>query len=40
MLSTNLSLTDLQARYTERILSRLLDKQACQVLRFLGKDIR
>ena len=40
VLSTNLSLTDLQGRYTERILSRLLDKQACQVLRFLGKDIR
>lgn len=40
VLSTNLSLTDLQARYTERILSRLLDKRACQVLRFLGKDIR
>lgn len=40
VLSTNLNLTDLQARYTERILSRLLDKRACQVLRFLGKDIR
>ena len=40
VLSTNLSLTDLQARYTERILSRLLDTRACQVLRFLGKDIR
>ena len=40
VLSTNLSLTDLQKRYTERILSRLLDRQACQVLHFVGKDIR
>lgn len=40
VLSTNLSLTDLQARYTERVLSRLLDKRACQVLRFAGRDIR
>ena len=40
VLSTNLSLKELQTRYTERVISRLLDKQHCRVLRFRGKDIR
>ncbi|MBR5231021.1 MAG: ATP-binding protein [Clostridia bacterium] len=40
VLSTNLSLTELKARYTERVLSRLLDKRSCQTLHFLGEDIR
>lgn len=38
--STNLRLTDLKARYTERVLSRLLDQKSCQALHFLGRDIR
>lgn len=40
VLSTNLNLTELKARYTERVLSRLLDKSVCQRLQFLGQDIR
>lgn len=40
VLSTNLSLTELKARYTERVLSRLLDKRTCLALHFLGEDIR
>lgn len=40
VISTNLSLTELKARYTERITSRLLDKRQCKALAFMGKDIR
>jgi DNA replication protein DnaC len=40
VISTNLSLSELQARYTERITSRLTDVRVCQPLRFLGNDIR
>ena len=40
VLSTNLSLTEIKGRYTERISSRLLDKRACQTLHFLGEDVR
>ena len=40
VISTNLTLTELQARYTERIASRLTDVRLCQSLRFLGDDIR
>lgn len=40
VLSTNLSLSDIKTRYTERIYSRLRDKNACQALEFLGQDIR
>lgn len=40
VLSTNLSLSDIKKRYTERIYSRLRDKSACQALEFLGQDIR
>ena len=40
VISTNLNLTELQQRYTERIASRLLDVRLCQTMRFLGEDIR
>ena len=40
VLSTNLTLTELKNRYTERVISRLLDRRACQALHFLGEDIR
>ena len=40
VLSTNLSLKDLQNRYTERVISRLLSRQSCQSLHFEGIDIR
>ncbi|MBQ7455023.1 MAG: ATP-binding protein [Clostridia bacterium] len=40
VLSTNLSLNELKKRYTERVISRLLDRRACQALHFLGQDIR
>lgn len=40
VISTNLSLADLQKRYTERIISRLLNRQTCQSLHFDGIDIR
>ena len=40
VISTNLSLTELQQRYTERIASRLLDPRMCKALQFLGEDIR
>ncbi len=38
--STNLSPTELQARYTERITSRLFDKRLSLALPFKGQDIR
>lgn len=38
--STNLSRTELQKRYTERVSSRLLDTRTSLALPFLGKDIR
>ncbi len=40
VISTNLSLTELKARYTERIMSRLLDQRLCRTLAFMGKDVR
>jgi len=40
VLSTNLSMTELKARYTERITSRLLDARRCKILKFIGGDIR
>lgn len=40
VISTNLSLKELQQRYTERIASRLLDIRLCQTVRFLGDDVR
>jgi DNA replication protein DnaC len=40
VISTNLGLNELKARYTERVLSRLMDARACQQLRFIGEDVR
>jgi hypothetical protein len=40
VISTNLSLDNLTARYTRRIASRLLDKRNSLVLQFMGQDIR
>ncbi|MBQ9299450.1 MAG: ATP-binding protein [Clostridia bacterium] len=40
VISTNLSLENLQSRYTERVISRLLNRQTCQSLHFEGVDIR
>ena len=40
VISTNLNTTELQARYTERIASRLLDPRQCTLLQFLGDDVR
>lgn len=40
VLSTNLTVGELQARYTERIVSRLMDPRQCTLLQFMGSDIR
>lgn len=40
VISTNLELTELRERYTERITSRLLDGKGCRTLAFIGDDIR
>lgn len=40
VISTNLNLTELKARYTERIMSRLLDLQYGRKLAFMGRDLR
>lgn len=40
VISTNLNLTELKDRYTERIMSRLLDLQYSRKLAFLGRDLR
>jgi len=40
VISTNLSLQNLEQRYNERLSSRLLDNQSCQALHFEGVDIR
>ena len=40
VISTNLTPGELQARYTERIVSRLMDPRQCTPLQFLGDDIR
>lgn len=40
VISTNLSLTELKSRYTERLISRLLDERQCKTLPFLGEDLR
>ncbi len=39
-ISTNLSLKELKSRYTERIMSRLMDERKCRILQFMGEDIR
>ena len=40
VISTNLSLTELKTRYTERLTSRLLDERQCLTLAFFGEDLR
>lgn len=40
VISTNLTLTALKDRYTERVTSRLLDSRDCKQLNFIGEDIR
>ena len=40
VLSTNLSIPELKARYTERVTSRLLDTRRCKIVKFIGGDIR
>ncbi len=40
VISTNLNLTELGARYTERVMSRLLDDRFSKRLAFLGEDLR
>ena len=39
-ISTNLDLTELKGRYTERFTSRFLSPQSCLELPFLGVDMR
>ena len=40
VISTNLSMSELKERYTERITSRFLDATGCRRLVFIGADIR
>lgn len=40
VISTNLMLNELRARYTERITSRLFDRRGATLLEFLGTDVR
>lgn len=40
ILSTNLSMNELLERYTERVTSRLLDKEVCLRVGFVGGDVR
>lgn len=40
VISTNLEITELRERYTERITSRLLDSGSCRKLTFIGDDVR
>ena len=40
VISTNLTMKDLKARYSERIASRLLDSGLCRVIQIRGADIR
>lgn len=40
LVATNLTPRELQARYTERIFSRMVDKNDTEVLRFIGQDVR
>lgn len=40
IISTNLSLNEFKARYTERICSRLFDRRATLICEFAGKDVR
>lgn len=40
VISTNLTMEDIQRRYTERVLSRLADRRNCMLLHFEGRDVR
>ena len=40
VISTNLSISEMRERYTERITSRFLDATGCRRLQFIGEDIR
>lgn len=40
VISTNLSVAELKERYTERVMSRLLDSADCKRLAFIGDDVR
>ena len=40
VISTNLTMEELQSRYTERIASRLRDRNNWKVITLEGKDIR
>jgi DNA replication protein DnaC len=40
IISSNLTPSEIKARYTERLASRLLDTRTTQFLRFLGRDVR
>ena len=40
VIATNLTATQLQERYGERVSSRLLDRSVCGVLQLRGKDLR
>ena len=40
VISTNLTMSEMQERYTERITSRFLDATGCRRLTFIGGDIR
>jgi len=40
VISTNLTIPELKARYTERITSRFLDESRCRILKFIGDDVR
>lgn len=40
VITTNLSKDEIKSRYTERVASRLLDSRQCQVMAFVGEDVR
>ncbi|MCI6377699.1 MAG: ATP-binding protein [Clostridiales bacterium] len=40
VISTNLNMSELKERYTERVTSRFLDASACTRLLFIGQDVR
>ena len=40
VISSNLTMSDVKNRYTERVSSRLLDADACRVIHLLGRDVR
>lgn len=40
VISTNLNMAEIKARYTERVASRLLDAGRCRAVRLSGQDVR